>query len=92
MVEMVCGAYGAKERLIRPADGPFSLSTEEEKRLVERGVARYVKEAEPPEPEAEGEPAQPPQPEAKKPPKPKNPGKGKDGEAPPDLSPQDPVT
>ena len=85
MVEMVCGAYGAKERLIRPADGPFSLSTEEEKRLVERGVARYVKEA-------EGEPAQPPQPEAKKPPKPKNPGKGKDGEAPPDLSPQDPVT
>lgn len=45
MIEMICGAYGAKERLIRPADGPFSLSAEEEKRLVERGVARYVQES-----------------------------------------------
>lgn len=44
MVEMICGAYGAKGRLIRPADGPFSLSAEEEKRLVNRGVARYVRE------------------------------------------------
>ena len=45
MVEMICGAYGAKGRLIRPADGPFSLSAEEERRLVNRGVARYVRES-----------------------------------------------
>ncbi|MDE6837189.1 MAG: hypothetical protein K2P33_02200 [Acutalibacter sp.] len=44
MIEMICGAYGAKGRLIRPSDGPFTLSAEEERRLVERGVARYVRE------------------------------------------------
>ncbi len=43
MIEMICGAYGAKGRLIRPADGPFTLSADEEKRLVQRGVARYVR-------------------------------------------------
>ncbi len=52
MVEMICGAYGAKGRLIRPADGPFSLSAEEEKRLVNRGVARYVREYAEPAPPA----------------------------------------
>lgn len=44
MIEMTCGAYGAKGRLIRPADGPFTLSADEEKRLVQRGVARYVRD------------------------------------------------
>ena len=44
MIEMTCGAYGAKGRLIRPSDGPFTLSAEEERRLVNRGVARYVRE------------------------------------------------
>ena len=43
MIEMICGAYGAKGRLIRPSDGPFTLSAEEERRLVNRGVARYVR-------------------------------------------------
>ena len=42
MIEMTCGAYGGKNGLIRPGDGPFSLSAEEEERLVRRKVARYV--------------------------------------------------
>ncbi len=92
MIEMICGAYGAKGRLIRPADGPFTLSSEEEKRLVERGVARYVQEAAaPPEPEREGEPAEPPQPETENPPKPKKPGRQKPEAILPDLTPEDPV-
>jgi len=97
MVEMTCGAYGAKGRLIRPADGPFALSAEEEKRLVNRGVARYVREgtAEPDEPNHKGgqaEHAEPPPTEPEKPPKAKKPGKDKrEEDAPPHLSPEDPV-
>ncbi len=91
MIEMICGAYGAKGRLVRPTDGPFSLSTEEEKRLVGRGVARYVTGGLS-EPEGKAESPEPPQPEMKKPPKQKNPGKEKSEEAPPNLSPEDPVT
>lgn len=94
MIEMTCGAYGAKGRLIRPADGPFSLSADEEKRLVQRGVARYVREeaVEPLEPDEGGqeEKSAPPPEEPKKPGKPKKPGNAKD-EAPPELSPEDPV-
>lgn len=97
MIEMICGAYGAKGRLIRPSDGPFSLSAGEEKRLVSRGVARYV-QAETPEPDepdnggGQEDNADPPPAEPEKPPKSKKPGKGKhEGDAPPDLSPEDPV-
>lgn len=95
MIQMVCGAYGAKGRLIRPADGPFSLSAEEEKRLVSRGVAQYVREAAgPSEPGSEGgqeENSEPLQPEPEKPPKSKKPSKAKAEDAPPVLSPEDPV-
>lgn len=95
MIQMVCGAYGAKGRLIRPADGPFSLSVEEEKRLVNRGVARYVGGAAgPSEPGSEGgqeENPESPQPEPEKPPKAKKPGKPKAEDAPPALSPEDVV-
>ena len=52
MVEIIGGAYGANGRLIRPAAGPFSLSVEEEKRLVNRDVARYVREYAEPDPPA----------------------------------------
>lgn len=95
MIEMTCGAYGAKGRLIRPADGPFSLSANEEKRLVQRGVARYVQEkaAEPVEPddeEGQEDDSVPPPEEPKKPAKAKKPGNPKE-EPPPDLSPEGPV-
>lgn len=95
MIEMTCGAYGAKGRLIRPADGPFTLSAGEEKRLVQRGVARYVQEktAEPDEPDDESrqeDNSEPPPAEPKKPAKAKKPGNPKD-ETPPDLTPEDPV-
>ena len=42
MIQMKSGVYGAKNGMIRPEDGPFSLSEQEEARLVARGVARYV--------------------------------------------------
>ena len=60
MIEMTCGAYGAKSGLIRPADGPFSLSVEEEQRLVNRGVARYVQEQVEPAPPVPPVPPVPP--------------------------------
>ena len=47
MIRMKSGVYGGKN-LIRREDGPFSLSAQEEARLVARGVAEYV-----------GEPVQP---------------------------------
>lgn len=43
MIRMKSGVYGKK--MIRPEDGPFSLSAKEEARLVERGVAEYVGES-----------------------------------------------
>ncbi len=99
MIEMISGAYGAKGRLIRPADGAFSLTPAEEERLVGRGVARYVDtspEPEPPEPDPEefedrdGVGEADPDPEPAKPSKPKKNNKSKQ-EAPPDLSPEDVV-
>lgn len=98
MIEMTCGAYGAKGRLIRPADGPFTLSAEEERRLVQRGVARYVQEkaAEPDVSDKPGDESRqeddsvPPPEQPKKPAKAKKPGNPKE-ETPPDLSPEDPV-
>lgn len=91
MIEMVCGVYGGKGRLIRPSDGPFSLSPGEEKRLVGRGVARYVKEAAEPQ-EPEGTLQEPPHLGPEKPMRAKKPGKGKNEDSLPELSPEDPVT
>jgi hypothetical protein len=45
MIQMISGAYCAKNVLIRPRDGAFSLSAEEEERLVKRGVAKYVNQS-----------------------------------------------
>lgn len=42
MIKLISGVYGARGILKRPGDGPFSLSDEEEARLVRRGVAEYV--------------------------------------------------
>lgn len=42
MIQMTFGVYGAKNGMKRASDGPFSLSPEEEARLVARGVAKYV--------------------------------------------------
>lgn len=44
MIQMICGVYGGVDGMKRPADGAFSLSPEEEARLVRRGVARYTNE------------------------------------------------
>jgi len=42
MIQMKSGVYGGKDGMKRPEDGPFSLSEQEEARLVSRGVAEYV--------------------------------------------------
>lgn len=42
MIRLISGVYGAGDGLKRPKDGPFSLTDNEEARLVSRGVAEYV--------------------------------------------------
>ena len=45
MIQMKSGVYGGKggkDGMKRASDGPFTLSAEEEARLVTRGVAKYV--------------------------------------------------
>lgn len=42
MIRLKCGVYGAEDGMKRPKDGPFSLTDNEEARLVSRGVAEYV--------------------------------------------------
>ena len=49
MIKIICGTYGHLiDGRVRPknaASGPFSLTPEQEARLVSRGVAVYVNEA-----------------------------------------------
>lgn len=45
MIKIICGVYGGKDGVKRPGDEPFSLSPEEEARLVARKVAVYVNES-----------------------------------------------
>ena len=45
MIQMICGYTGVGTKLMGPKDGPFELSPEAEKRLVDRGVAEYVGKA-----------------------------------------------
>ena len=47
MIRIKSGVYGAKDGMKRSSDDPFSLSVEEEARLVARGVAEYVAETAP---------------------------------------------
>lgn len=42
MIKLISGVYGAEDGMKRPKDGPFSLTDNEEARLVSRGVAEYV--------------------------------------------------
>lgn len=42
MIQMKSGVYGGTKKQMRPEDGPFTLTPEEEARLVKRGVAKYV--------------------------------------------------
>ena len=42
MIRLKCGVYGAEGGMKRPKDGPFSLTDNEEARLVKRGVAEYI--------------------------------------------------
>lgn len=42
MIRLISGVYGAEDGLKRPKDGPFSLTDNEEARLVKRGVAEYI--------------------------------------------------
>lgn len=52
MIKMISGVYGkpvtvngtTTVKAVSPKDGPFSLSPEQEKRLVSRGVAVFVQE------------------------------------------------
>ena len=55
MIQMICGYTGVGTKLVGPKDGPFELSPEAEKRLVERGVAEYATKplASPPAPAGE---------------------------------------
>ena len=41
MIRLISGVYGAEDGMKRPKDGPFSLTDNEEARLVSRGVAEY---------------------------------------------------
>ena len=42
MIRLISGVYGAEDGMKRPKHGPFSLTDNEEARLVSRGVAEYV--------------------------------------------------
>lgn len=51
MIKMICGACRVNGKLKRAGDDPFGLSSVEEQRLVDAGVAEYVFEP-PPKPVA----------------------------------------
>lgn len=53
MIKIIKGTYGV-ERLTSKS-GPFSLSAEQEKRLVDLGVAKYVTTPEAPEAQEQAE-------------------------------------
>lgn len=57
MIHMICGFTGVGMKLVGPKDGPFELSPEAEKRLVDLGVAEYVGKALASPPADEGEKA-----------------------------------
>lgn len=57
MIQMICGYTGVGTKLVGPKDGPFELSPEGEKRLVELGVAEYATKALASQPEPAGESA-----------------------------------
>lgn len=61
MIQMICGYTGVGTKLVGPKDGPFELTPEAEKRLVERGVAEYATKAlaSPPAPAGENAPEAP---------------------------------
>lgn len=61
MIQMICGYTGVGTKLVGPKDGPFELSPEAEKRLVDRGVAEYATKAlaSPPAPAGENAPEVP---------------------------------
>ena len=61
MIQMICGYTGIGTKLVGPKDGPFELTPEAEKRLVERGVAEYATKAlaSPPAPAGENAPEVP---------------------------------
>lgn len=69
MIRIIKGVYGfvSKDGVVQPKtvkDAPFSMDAEKEARLVEKGVAEYVKTE--PEPEAVAvEPAEEVKPEKK---------------------------
>lgn len=44
MIQLISGVCRVGNKLMRPADKPFSITKEEEEYLVEQGVAKYVTE------------------------------------------------
>lgn len=44
MIRLISGVCRVGNKLMRPADKPFSITKEEEEYLVEQGVAKYVTE------------------------------------------------
>lgn len=60
MIRITNGVYGGKDGMKRASDGPFTLSAEEEARLVKRGVAEYVATPDDPAPDPELEREQEP--------------------------------
>ena len=49
MIRLISGVCRVGNKLMRPADKPFSITKEEEEYLVEQGVAKYVTEEKPAE-------------------------------------------
>lgn len=49
MIRLISGVCRVGNKLMRPADNPFSITKEEEEYLVKQGVAKYVTEEEPAE-------------------------------------------
>lgn len=97
MVKIIRGVYGyvTDNGVVEPKtvnDAPFSLSVEEEARLVNQGVAEYVDEpkAEPKKAEAKAEPKAESKKPAKKTAKKSNKKATKTDDAPPRLEAQDP--
>ena len=98
MVKIIRGVYGyvTDNGVVEPKtvnDAPFSLSVEEEARLVNQGVAEYVdepKKAEPKKAEAKAEPKAESKKPAKKTAKKSNKKATKTDDAPPRLEAQDP--
>lgn len=49
MIQLISGVCRVGNKLMRPADKPFSITKEEEEYLVKQGVAKYVTEETPAE-------------------------------------------